>query len=78
MAKSSGKAVIIIDCDLQDPPEVIPQMIEKWKTGVDIVYGSAQKEKAKARLKNLPPGSTTRSCEPLEVSTFRRTPEISD
>ena len=33
MATCTGDAVIIIDCDLQDPPEVIPQMVEKWKSG---------------------------------------------
>ncbi len=33
-----GKAVIIIDADLQDPPEVIPQLIAKWKEGYQVVY----------------------------------------
>ena len=53
MAKSSGKAVIIIDCDLQDPPEVIPQMIEKWKAGADIVYGQRTKRKGESVFKKL-------------------------
>lgn len=35
----SGDAVVLTDSDLQDPPEVIPQMIEKWKEGYDVVYG---------------------------------------
>lgn len=35
----SGKTTIMIDADLQDPPHVILQMIEKWKEGFDIVYG---------------------------------------
>lgn len=35
---ASGDAIISLDCDLQDPPEVILQMIEKWKAGADIVY----------------------------------------
>jgi len=35
---ASGEAVISMDCDLQDPPEVIQQMIEKWKEGFHIVY----------------------------------------
>lgn len=34
-----GDAVVLTDADLQDPPEVIPQMIEKWKEGYDVVYG---------------------------------------
>lgn len=34
-----GQAVILADADLQDPPEVFPRMIEKWKEGFDVVYG---------------------------------------
>ena len=36
---AAGDAVIIIDADLQDPPEVIPQMIERWRQGYEVVYG---------------------------------------
>ena len=36
---ASGQAVVIIDCDLQDPPEVILEMIARWKEGYDVVYG---------------------------------------
>jgi glycosyltransferase involved in cell wall biosynthesis len=36
---SSGQAVVIIDADLQDPPELIPQMVATWKEGYDVVYG---------------------------------------
>ena len=36
---SGGEAVVIIDCDLQDPPEVIPEMVRKWREGYDIVCG---------------------------------------
>ncbi len=34
---AEGKAVIPMDCDMQDPPELIPQVIEKWKNGADVV-----------------------------------------
>lgn len=34
-----GEAVVPMDVDLQDPPEVLPEMIEKWRAGFDIVYG---------------------------------------
>ena len=37
---SRGDAVIIIDADLQDPPEVIPSLIEKWKEGYEVVYAT--------------------------------------
>lgn len=36
---ASGDAVIIIDADLQDPPEVVLEMIERWRQGYDVVYG---------------------------------------
>jgi glycosyltransferase involved in cell wall biosynthesis len=35
-----GDAVVLIDADLQDPPEVIHQMIAKWREGFDVVYGT--------------------------------------
>jgi dolichol-phosphate mannosyltransferase len=35
---SRGEAVVIIDSDLQDPPEVIPEMIAKWREGYEVVY----------------------------------------
>lgn len=38
-----GDAVIPIDADLQDPPEVIPQLVEKWKEGYDVVYATRSK-----------------------------------
>lgn len=37
--KANGDAIVIIDADLQDPPELIPEMIKLWKQGYDVVYG---------------------------------------
>ena len=37
--RSSGAAAIQLDCDLQDPPELIPVFLEKWSAGSDVVYG---------------------------------------
>lgn len=34
-----GEAVVIIDADLQDPPELIPEMLRLWREGSDVVYG---------------------------------------
>lgn len=39
MDHAAGAAIVIIDADLQDPPELIPQMIELWQQGYQIVYG---------------------------------------
>ncbi|CAI2552575.1 glycosyltransferase family 2 protein [Apilactobacillus kunkeei] len=36
---TKGDAVVVMDADLQDPPSVIPNMIEKWQEGFDVVYG---------------------------------------
>ncbi len=35
---ASGDACVVIDCDLQDPPELIGEMIERWSEGFDVVY----------------------------------------
>ena len=39
MDAASGDAVIIMDADLQDPPHVVLQMIQKWQEGYEVVYG---------------------------------------
>ena len=39
MDYAKGDAVVIIDADLQDPPEVIMRMVEKWQEGYEVVYG---------------------------------------
>jgi dolichol-phosphate mannosyltransferase len=36
---TNGQAVVLSDADLQDPPEVIPEMVAKWREGYDVVYG---------------------------------------
>ena len=40
MLQSTGDAVILLDGDLQDPPEIIEVFVEKWLEGFDVVYGS--------------------------------------
>ena len=37
--RAEGDAVVILDADLQDPPEVVSEMIQKWREGYDVVYG---------------------------------------
>ncbi|MFF2484488.1 glycosyltransferase family 2 protein [Paenibacillus sp. NPDC058071] len=53
MDYAQGDAVVIIDADLQDPPEVILQMIEKWKEGYEVVYGKRIKRKGETVFKKL-------------------------
>ncbi|MCF7935323.1 MAG: glycosyltransferase family 2 protein [Synergistales bacterium] len=50
---ASGEAIVIIDADLQDPPEVIPQMIEKWREGFEVVYGRRLKRKKERFFKKM-------------------------
>ena len=45
LVDADGDAVVIMDADLQDPPEAVTQMIEKWLQGADIVYGIRTKRK---------------------------------
>ena len=42
---ASGSAVIVMDADLQDPPEVIPKLVEKWREGYDTVYAIRESRK---------------------------------
>lgn len=51
MDYASGDAVIIIDADLQDPPELILQMIDKWNEGYEVVYATRGKRNGESRFK---------------------------
>ena len=42
---SEGDVVIVMDCDLQDPPELIPELLKKWKEGYDVVHCIRRKRK---------------------------------
>lgn len=48
-----GDAVVVIDADLQDPPEVIQELIEQWRKGHDVVYGTRTHRRGDAALKRL-------------------------
>ena len=48
-----GVAVILIDADLQDPPAVIPQLIERWRDGYDVVYAVRVERRGEGVLKRL-------------------------
>jgi dolichol-phosphate mannosyltransferase len=53
LSYAKGDAVICLDCDLQDPVEVIPQMIEKWKDGAEIVHARRTKRVGESFLKKI-------------------------
>ncbi len=48
-----GQAVIILDADLQDPPEVIQTLIERWKEGAEVVYAQRSRREGETRFKLL-------------------------
>jgi len=48
-----GDAAVIMNADLQDPPEMIPEFIKKWEEGYEIVYGIVQKRKGVAITRSL-------------------------
>jgi polyisoprenyl-phosphate glycosyltransferase len=50
---ANGDAVVVIDSDLQDPPEVIPAMIERWRDGFKVVYGVRSHRAGETRFKLL-------------------------
>ncbi len=45
LRRSTGEAVILMDGDLQDPPELVPRMLERWKSGLHVVYAVRRKRK---------------------------------
>jgi dolichol-phosphate mannosyltransferase len=46
-----GDAVVTIDADLQDPPELIPQMLDEWRAGSDVVYAVRRQRAGESRTK---------------------------
>lgn len=50
---ASGDAVIIMDADLQDPPEVLPDLIAKWREGFEVVYAVRRRRDGESPLKKL-------------------------
>ena len=48
-----GEAVVLIDADLQDPPEVIPKMLAKWREGYQVVYGTRRSRRGESWFKLL-------------------------
>jgi glycosyltransferase involved in cell wall biosynthesis len=73
-----GEAVVVIDADLQDPPEMIPQMVAEWQAGYDVVYaqrthrdGESWVKKATAKLFYRVIGRMTNIDIPPDTGDFR-------
>jgi dolichol-phosphate mannosyltransferase len=54
MLAAAGDAIMVIDVDLQDPPELIPEFVARWREGYDIVYGIRSKRVGEPLVRVLP------------------------
>jgi dolichol-phosphate mannosyltransferase len=50
---AKGDVVVMMDSDLQDPPEVIPEMVQRWREGAEVVYAVRQSRAGETRFKQL-------------------------
>ena len=48
-----GDAIVMLDGDLQDPPEVIPEMLEQWRKGIDVVYAVREQRLGETAFKRV-------------------------
>jgi polyisoprenyl-phosphate glycosyltransferase len=48
---AAGDAVVVLDSDLQDPPELITEMVQRWRDGWDVVYGRRRSRAGESRFK---------------------------
>ena len=78
MDATQGRAIIVMDADLQDPPEVVEQLIAKWKEGYDVVYarrlsraGDSRFKRATAHLFYRMLGHMSSVGIPADVGDFR-------
>ena len=75
---AGGDCIVVIDADLQDPPEVIAEMVEQWRAGSDVVYGVRGRRAAESRMKLFTAGAFYRLLNaltkipiPVDVGDFR-------
>jgi dolichol-phosphate mannosyltransferase len=56
MEASSGDAVVVIDCDMQDPPELIPELVRRWREGFDVIYAQRRSREGETLFKRIVAG----------------------
>jgi glycosyltransferase involved in cell wall biosynthesis len=67
-----GKAVIPIDADLQDPPELIEKLVEKWQEGYDVVYATRRSRQGESWLKRFTADAFYRTLEKMSPVSIPR------
>ncbi len=73
----TGDAVVLIDADLQDPPEVILEMLAKWREGYEVVYAIRAERKGETWFKEFTAKAFYRIIYRSPTSTSRWTPATS-
>src|SRR3569833_1771782 len=66
-----GDAVILMDGDLQDPPEVIPELVQRWREGFDVVYAVRRTRAGETRFKLTAASLFYRGASRLSSTTIR-------
>jgi glycosyltransferase involved in cell wall biosynthesis len=51
--RARGDCAVVLDADLQDPPELIPRLVEKWREGYEVVYGVRSARRGEGALKRV-------------------------
>ena len=78
LAEAGGDVVVVIDADLQDPPEIVPKMVALWRAGVDVAYGTRSEREGETAFKRWTAGAFYRLIDrfsgvsiPLDTGDFR-------
>ncbi|HEX7815127.1 glycosyltransferase family 2 protein [Dyella sp.] len=69
---ADGEAVVVIDADLQDPPELIGQLVEQWQAGYDVVYATRTVREGETRFKRFTAATFYRGMEKLSDTPIPR------
>jgi glycosyltransferase involved in cell wall biosynthesis len=69
---ANADAVVVIDADLQDPPELIPALIERWREGNDVVYATRGERDGETRTKKITSAAFYRVMERLSDTPLPR------
>ena len=69
---ADADAVVVIDADLQDPPELIPLLVQHWREGYDVVYGTRSTRAGETRLKKFTSAAFYRVMQRLSATPLPR------
>jgi glycosyltransferase involved in cell wall biosynthesis len=70
--RADADAVVVIDADLQDPPELIPELLAQWRAGYDVVYATRSAREGESGIKRLTAAAFYRVMERLSRTPIPR------